>query len=378
MLHIGVYPMNLPLGNGVDFKGVWDRRTRLAHLFERTPGGAYRAPVSTVGLDDPLIRATVSESVFRTIHEELEIIEHAGAALDPGAISRGEITPVFFGSAVNNFGIQLLLDGFIEFAPQPRPRMAGDVSVKPGDPFFSGFIFKIQANMDPRHRDRMAFIRIVSGKFTRDMAVIHVRSGKKVRLSYTNNVFGRDRVSADEAFPGDVIGITGYDFFAIGDTLSENSAIRYSEIPRFPPECFAYIHNPVPAYYKRFRDGIEQLAQEGLVHLFELTAASQKTLVMGAVGPLQFDLVGYRLESEYGAQARIEKASWTVARWITGGYEAVAHQRLPFSTALARDRDGRDLLLFEGEWHCRYFLENFAQVSLAEAPLQPSPLVQGS
>lgn len=367
VLKIGAYPMNWPLGCGTDFKGVWDRRTKLAHMFERPTGGAYRAPVSTCGLDDPLIQKELSESTFKSVCSDLEMVEHAGATFNVEDIALGNITPVFFGSAVNNFGVQLLLDGFIEFSSPPQPRIANGVVIKPENESFSGFIFKIQANMDPRHRDRMAFVRVVSGKFTRDMPVTHVRTGKKMRLSNSNNVFGRERVSIDEAFPGDVLGVVGGDFFAIGDTLSDDPTITYSEIPRFPPECFVYIHNPTPSNYKRFQSGIEQLFQEGLVHLFEINSAHQKTLVLAAVGPLQFDLVQYRLEAEYGAVSRIEKAPWTIAKWIADGSPAITDISLPTDTTLAKDRDGRDVILCKGEWHLRYLLENNKELKLIDS-----------
>jgi peptide chain release factor 3 len=230
--------------------------------------------------------------------------------------------------------------------------------VEPVSDSFSGFVFKIQANMDPHHRDRMAFLRIVSGKFTRDMPVTHVRTGKKLRLSNSNNVFGRERVSVDEAYPGDVIGVVGRDLFAIGDTVSEDPGLRYDEIPRFAPECFAYVRNPNPSDYKRFQDGVEQLVQEGLVHLFVVSDSNQRTLVLGAVGPLQFDLVKFRLEAEYKASSVFEKAPWTVARWVSGGSVRSLAPRLPFKTALAHDPEDREVLLFEGEWHMNYFLEN--------------------
>jgi peptide chain release factor 3 len=366
ILNIGAYPMNWPLGCGSDFKGVWDRRSKLAHLFERSAGGAYRAPVSTCGLDDPLIRQALSETTFRAVCDDVEMVEHAGVAFNREDIIQGATTPVFFGSAINNFGVQLLLDGFLEFSPPPQPRTANIGEVKPESPFFSGFIFKIQANMDPHHRDRMAFVRIVSGKFTRDMPVTHVRTGKKIRLSNSNNVFGRDRISIDEAFPGDVIGIVGGDFLEVGDTLSEKPELAYAEVPRFSPECFVYIHNPVPSNYKRYQKGIEQLVQEGLVHLFVITKAAQKTIVLGAVGPLQFDLVHYRLESEYAAISRIEKAPWTIARWIRNVNTDIAGLNLPSKSVIAQDKDGKNVILFEGEWHLRFFMEKNTGVELSE------------
>ena len=368
VLNIKAYPMNWPLGCGNEFRGVWDRRTKLAHLFQRTSGGAFRAPVSTFGLDDPQIRQVLSDTTFRAVADDLEIIEHAGATLDLDDITHGHTTPVFFGSAVNNFGVQLLLDGFIEFSPPPQERHAGDVSVKPDSPFFSGFVFKIQANMDPRHRDRMAFIRIVSGKFTNDLPVIHVRTGKKMRLANSSNIFGRERVSVDEAYPGDVVGVVGGDFFAIGDTLSEDKSIAYTEIPRFPPECFSYIHNPVPSNGKRFQKGIEQLVQEGLVHLFYMSDYA-RTPVLGAVGPLQFDLVHYRLESEYSAVSRVEHAPWKLVRWIVDRHVDKSDIAMAFSTVFAEDREGRKVLLFEGEWHLRQFMEKNKTLALSDFPI---------
>ena len=368
ILKIGVYPMNWPLGCGSEFKGVWDRRTRLAHLFERTSRGVYRAPVNTCGLDDPAIREVLTESTFGQVYDELEIVEHAGSVLNEKEIVQGQVTPVFFGSAVNNFGIQLLLDSFVEFSPPPQPRTSTTTIVKPENEFFSGFVFKIQANLDPRHRDRMAFVRIVSGKFTRDMQVFHPRTGKKIRLSNSNNVFGRERVSVDEAYPGDVIGVVGNDSFSIGDTLSEIPDLTFAEIPRFPPEYFICIHNPLPSNYKRFQSGIEQLVQEGLVQLFVTSNASLKTLVMGAVGPLQFDLVQYRLQAEYGALSRIEKAPWTIVRWLSKKGAIGSNPDLPFKTAFALDREGNEVLLFEGEWHLKYYLENNKLIELTDAP----------
>jgi peptide chain release factor 3 len=294
------------------------------------------------------------------------MIEHAGIGFSEDDVSQGNTTPVFFGSAVNNFGVQLLLDGFLEFSPPPRSRHCGDVIIKPDAKAFSGFIFKIQANMDPNHRDRMAFIRIVSGKFVRDMSVTHVRTGKKMRLSNSSNIFGRDRISIEEAYPGDVIGVVGADFLAIGDTLSEDASIQYSEIPRFPPECFAYIYNPIPSNYKRFQNGLEQLIQEGLVHMFEISNSARKTPLLAAVGPLQFDLVQYRLEAEYGAVSRMEKAPWTIARWFSNGIKPDTEIKLPHGTELAKDRQGGDVLLFPGDWHLRYFGEQNKDIALTE------------
>ncbi len=370
VLNIAAYPMNWPLGNGPEFKGVWDRRTNLAHMFERTVGGSYIAPVSTCGIEDPVIQKALTAQTYETLKEEIEMIEGAGAEFDVDDIAHGRTTPVFFGSAINNFGLELLLNCFVEFAPGPQPRKARDMVVDPEDPFFSAFVFKIQANMDPRHRDRMVFIRIVSGKFTKDMAVTHVRTGKKVRLSSASSVFGRERETIEEAYPGDVIGIVGGDFFGIGDTLTENPKVNYAEIPRFAPECFSYLHNPVPANYKKFSRGVEQLIQEGLVHQFTLAGSAQLTYMLGAIGTHPFDMVQYRLESEYSAPSRMEPAPWTIAQWIVGGWKAGDPIHLSLNNTLALDRDDNHVVLFATDWHQKMFQDKNKDIVLSDCAPQ--------
>ena len=208
------------------------------------------------------------------------------------------MTPVFFGSAANNFGVQLLLDRFLQLSPPPAPRKSGsEIIVHPADKGLTGFVFKIQANMNPKHRDRVAFIRIVSGVFERDMSVINTRTGKKIRLSNSQRLFAKDRETIDEAYAGDVVGIVGNHDFLIGDTLSERPEVHFDEIPRFAPECFAYLHNNSTAKFKRFREGLEQLLKEGLAQSFEQPELHQYVPLLGAVGPLQFEVLQYRLES---------------------------------------------------------------------------------
>ncbi|MGH7969371.1 MAG: peptide chain release factor 3, partial [Limisphaerales bacterium] len=315
VLGIAAYPVNWPLGDGKDFRGVFDRKGKLVHFFERVPGGEYRAPVSVHGLSDPAVRDQLSPDVYARTVEELAMLDGAGAAFDHPRILAGELTPVFFGSAVNNFGVQLLLDAFLELAPTPRPRSADGRLIVPEDPTFSGFIFKIQANMDPKHRDRLAFVRVCSGRFERDMTVVHTRTGRKVRLSSSHKLFGRDRETIDEAYPGDVVGLVGHTDFRIGDTLAEDASLRYREIPRFTPECFAWLQSPSTAQFKRFREGLEQLLQEGVVQSFMVKDSAQRVPLLGAVGPLQFEVVQYRMQTEYGAESRLEQALWKVLRW---------------------------------------------------------------
>ena len=235
VLGIGAFPVNWPIGNGFDFRGVYDRQTSQMHLFERTVGGQFRAPVEVGDINDPAVRGQLDEQTFNKTVEELQMLETAGEVWDDAAVLAGLSTPVFFGSASNNFGVQLLLDGFLKHSPAPKPRVMAGIEISPENPAFSGFIFKIQANMDPKHRDRIAFIRVCSGKFERDMSVHHSRSEKKVRLSSSHKIFGNERETVNEAFPGDVIGLVGHDAFGIGDTLTTDPKIAYKEIPRFTP-----------------------------------------------------------------------------------------------------------------------------------------------
>ncbi|HMP82161.1 MAG TPA: EF-Tu/IF-2/RF-3 family GTPase, partial [Verrucomicrobiota bacterium] len=244
--------------------------------------------------------------------------------------------------------------------------------ITPEHPAFSGFIFKIQANMDPKHRDRIAFIRVCSGKFERDMTVHHSRSEKKVRLSSSHKIFGNDRETVDEAFPGDVIGLVGHDAFGIGDTLTTDPKIVYKEIPRFTPEAFSYLHNPNTAKFKQFRQGLDQLLQEGVIQALYLRNSSVKTPLLAAVGPLQFEVVQYRLESEYGAESRLESAPWTVVRWLPADLteDALDALSLPTGAKIAYDIGKNPVVLFQNEWSANYFAETNKGVTLSALPVQ--------
>ncbi|MBM3845527.1 MAG: peptide chain release factor 3 [Verrucomicrobia bacterium] len=371
VLGIGAFPVNWPIGTGFDFQGVYDRRDKLVYLFERTVGGQYRAPVEVGGLEDPIIRDRLDENTFKKVAEEIEMLATAGEQFDDESVLAGQITPVFFGSGINNFGVQLLLDGFLKHSPPPRPRVMGGISIAPEHPEFSGFIFKIQANMDPRHRDRIAFLRVCTGKFERDMTVSHPRTGKKVRLSSSHKLFGNERETVDEAFPGDIIGLVGLPDFGIGDTLTTDGTIRYKEIPRFAPESFAYLHNSNTAKFKQFRQGLDQLLQEGVIQVLHLRNAIVKVPLLAAVGPLQFEVVQYRLESEYGAASRLEPGAWTVARWLpesARAEEVLDALQLPTGAQIAIDQEGHPLILFTNDWSAGYFAQNHPNIPLSSLP----------
>lgn len=371
VLGIGAYAINWPLGNGQDFKGVYDRGEKKVHFFERVAHGSYRAPVSIHGIEDEAVKGQMSEYAHEHATEELELLDMAGIDYDHEAVLAGKQTPVFWGSAGNNFGVQLLLDGFLSRSSPPRARFtASQEVIEPGHSSFSGFIFKIQANMDPRHRDRIAFMRICSGKFTRDMAVTHSRSAKKVRLSSSHKLFGNEREIMDEAYPGDILGIVGHDSFGIGDTLTEDPKIAYGEMPRFTPEHFAYLHSTNTGQFKRFRTGLEQLLQEGVVQSLQPRNALQRVPLLAAIGPLQFEVVKHRLEAEYGAETRLESAPWKILRWVSPevSNETLNALALPTGARLADDSADQAVLLFPEKWAFDYFVERNPEIKMSEFP----------
>ncbi|MDR2429608.1 MAG: peptide chain release factor 3 [Puniceicoccales bacterium] len=368
VLDLQVFPVTWPIGSGMDFRGVYDRLGGRAHWFERGGGGAVQSAVTVGALDDAVIRGNIPPADFGRLEEEVALLDGAGTAFSREAVLAGRQTPVFFGSAMHNFGVRLLLDGFLDYAPAPGPRSAGARVVSPEDAAFSAFIFKIQANMDPRHRDRLAFLRVCSGRFERDMQVVHCQSGKRVRLSFSHQLFGQERETMDVAWPGDVLGVTGLPDFGIGDTLSEDTGIVFDAIPPFAPECFVLLHNTDTGGFKRFRTGLEQLLQEKVVQRFT-PADGGSVPLLGAVGPLQFDVVAHRLQSEYNAAIRMENAPWTVARWVGPSVPAENFDGLFLGGAkLVRDMCGRLVLLFQGEWNCSYFSRENPGIPLFATP----------
>ena len=368
-LQLRVHAMNWPLGDGPEFRGVYDRAGRLAHFFERTVGGAYRAPESLHSITDPAVAARMNPLAHAAVVEALEMLDAAGEPYDADAVRTGDMTPVYFGSAIHNFGVQLLLDDFVAHAPPPSPRRTvGGNLLPPEHPAFSGFIFKIQSNMDPNHRDQIAFLRVCTGVFRRDMKVEHVRTGKTVRMSNSRKFFARDRETVDEAWPGDVIGIVGHPEFRIGDTLAEEAGIEYEPMPQFAPECFAWLEHTTPAQYKRFREGLDQLLQEGAVQSFSQPGSARRVPLLGAVGPLQFEVLQYRIQTEYGAESRLVPAPWKVIRWIDPAGDPVVPEDLPSSATLALDATNRPVALFTADWELSYYLEKHPRVLLRRLP----------
>jgi peptide chain release factor 3 len=357
-LGLATYPLNWPIGDGADFQGVYDRLSQTVHLFERTEHGARQAPVSVSSLDDPLLDARIGTDKAARLREEMELLDLAGTPFDLGEVLAGRLTPVCFGSALTNFGVQLFLDRFVEYAPMPGAHETGSRTMEPTDPVFSGFVFKIQANMDPRHRDRVAYLRIVSGKFERDMDAWHPRLKRKVRLARPMRLFGQDREVVDEAYAGDVVGLINPGTFTIGDTIAAEDIGEFAALPRFQPEHFALLRHARADRYKQFQKGLSQIEEEGAIQLFYPVSSGSREPVLAAVGELQFDVVRFRLESEYGVETIMEPLSYTAARWVTGEEREIASIGNGRGRMRAEDRNGRPVILFTTEWDLRYAEEH--------------------
>jgi peptide chain release factor 3 len=347
-------PLSWPIGDGADFQGVYDLRQRSLHRFERTERGQRRAPVVSGALDDPKWSSLLGEAAWQRLQEEVALVTEVGGAFDLDRFLAGDQTPVLFGSALTNFGIGPFLDALAELLPAPGPRASDHGLVPPQDPDFSGFIFKIQANMDPRHRDRMAFLRVCSGRFEKDMEVFNPRLGRTVRLTRPHRLFGQDRETVEEAFPGDVVGLVNPGFFAIGDTLCAGEPLQYTPVPRFPPECFARIENRSTGRHKQFHAGLAQLEEEGAIQvLFSIDGAREP--ILAAVGDLQLDVTAARLRGEYGVETDVNRLPYETALWVEGAGDGGKGLNWPTRDALrTEDRDGRLVALFASDWVRRY------------------------
>jgi len=317
VLGIQCAPITWPIGMGQRLKGVVHLVTGEVHLYEA--GRNFTRQDSTIfaSLDDPGLEARIGAQMLADLRDELELVQGASHPFDKDAYLAGRQTPVFFGSAVNNFGVQPLLDFFVEHAPSPKPRATTTREVKPEEETFSGFVFKIQANMDPQHRDRVAFLRVCSGKYESGMKAFHVRSGKEQKLANALTFMASDREIVETAYPGDVIGLHNHGTISIGDTFSAGESMGFTGIPNFAPELFRRARLRDPLKLKQLQKGLAQLSEEGATQFFRPLMSND--LILGAVGVLQFDVVAYRLKDEYGVDASFEPVSVATARWVKGG-----------------------------------------------------------
>ncbi len=369
-LGLATYPVTWPIGSGDRFRGVFDRRKQQIHLFERTAHGSRAAADTTIDLGDPCIETLIEPELYHQLKDELEILEELGQDFNLEDVHAGQLTPVFFGSAMSNFGVQLFLDTFLEYALKPGSHHSSDGDIAPSYPDFTGFVFKLQANMDPKHRDRVAFVRVCSGKFEKDMVVNHARTGKTVRLSRPQKLFAQDRASIEEAYPGDVIGLNNPGVFSIGDTIYTGKKLEYDGIPCFSPELFSYLRNVNPSKFKQFRKGVDELREEGAVQIMYSTDESKRDPILAAVGQLQFEVVQFRMQSEYGVETRLEPLSFSVARWVVGGWDTLEKVGRLFNTVTVKDTWDRPVLLFRNEWNVNQLLEDHPSLQLiATAPI---------
>ncbi|MGI0493431.1 peptide chain release factor 3 [Alkalinema pantanalense CENA528] len=372
-LGMQTYAVNWPIGGGDRFKGVFDRRKRQIHLFERSLHNKRVAKDTILELDDPKLEELLEPDLYAQFSDELELLDELGGELDPEAVHIGQMTPVFFGSAMTNFGVELFLESFLDYALKPGAHESTQGEISPTYPEFSGFVFKLQANMDPKHRDRVAFVRVCSGKFEKDMTVSHARSGKSVRLSRPQKLFAQDREVIEEAYPGDIIGLNNPGVFAIGDTIYLGQRLEYEGIPCFSPELFAFLRNPNPSKFKQFRKGVSELREEGAVQIMYSADESKRDPILAAVGQLQMEVVQFRLQNEYGVETQLDWLPYTVARWVDGGWDALKAAGRLFNTLTVKDSWERPVLLFRNEWNCQQLEGDHPELQLSRV----APVVSG-
>jgi peptide chain release factor 3 len=374
VLGIQSVPVNWPIGIDGDFQGVYDRKHNRIERFgtSRADHGASMVDVHVTSILDPQLANVIGSDYQSRLMSDIELLDIAGDELDLARVNAGELTPVFFGSAINNFGVEAFLREFLAMAPSPAPRASSEGPIQPDEDFFSGFVFKIQANMNPDHRDRMAFVRICSGRFEKNMEVHHARLNKIIRLTQPQQFMAQERTMVEEAYAGDIIGLFDPGLFLIGDTLVEGSRqFTFEGIPVFPPEHFARVAPKDSMKRKQFLKGIDQLSEEGAIQVYRQPDIGTETFVIGVVGILQLDVLEYRLKAEYGVEIRLTPLNYRHARWIrTGIREGHAsadakHLSLTSTTLLVLDKDKNAVLLFESDWAINWALERNPGLKLA-------------
>lgn len=343
-------PMNWPIGEGLDFRGVYDRATKTVELFTKGDRGAKKAVTSSLHIDDSSASEILGRANYEKLIEDIELLDVAQDPIDLELVAQGKQSPMYFGSALTNFGVEAFLNSFLTIAPAPHGRSTIDGGDTKTTDDFSAFIFKIQANMNPEHRDRIVFIRIVSGKFEKDMEVVHVQSGKTLRLSRPQRVFAHERETIEEAYPGDIIGIPNPGYLLLGDTLTSGKTVTYSEVPTFTPEMFATISNMDASRFKHYDKGVMQLAAEGLIELFSDPRSDQKQYILGAVGMLQFEVVQFRLATEYGVKTDFGVMNQRFIRWYQGDVTELDGIYLPTGSKRVLDKNGNLAILFGSEY----------------------------
>ncbi|MGN8773951.1 peptide chain release factor 3 [Candidatus Weimeria sp. HCP3S3_B5] len=366
-LGIATCPINWPIGSGKEFKGVYDRNTRKVLTFSDTMKGTKEGEEKDYPIDDEKLVAAIGEDRRDALMDEMELLDGAGAAFDQEKVSRGELTPVFFGSALTNFGVETFLSHFLQMTTPPLPRKSDHGIIDPYSPEFSAFVFKIQANMNKAHRDRIAFMRICSGKFTAGMTAFHVQEGKDVRLSQPQQMMASSRKMIEEAYAGDIIGIFDPGIYSIGDTITTSKDhFRFDGIPTFAPEHFCRVRQVDTMKRKQFTKGIMQIAQEGAIQIFQEYDSGMEEIIVGVVGMLQFDVLKFRLENEYKVDIIMENLPYEYVRWVENKDYDMDSINGTSDMKKVKDLKGRPLLLFVNEWSIGMVEERNKGLELAE------------
>ncbi len=366
-LGIATCPVNWPIGSGKNFKGVYERAARRVTTYTDTQKGTKEGIATEIDIDDPALASFIGEENMETLREEIELLDGASAEFDQEKVSRGELSPVFFGSALTNFGVEIFLKHFLAMTTPPLPRVSDAGVVDPLSDGFSAFVFKIQANMNKAHRDRIAFMRICSGKFDAGMEVFHVQGDKKLRLSQPQQMMAQERHIVSEAYAGDIIGVFDPGIFSIGDTVCRvGDRFAYEGIPTFAPEHFARVRQIDTMKRKQFIKGISQIAQEGAIQIFQEFNTGMEEIIVGVVGVLQFDVLKYRLENEYNVSIILENLPYEHIRWIEN--EDINMDRIVGTSDMKKIRDlkGRPLLLFVNSWSVGMVLDRNKDLRLSE------------
>lgn len=367
VLGIRTCPMNWPIGSGKNFKGVYDRETKHISRFYAANNGQKEVENIEVDLGDPSLDDLIGKDNHQRLAEEIELIDGASSEFDIDKVLQGKLTPVFFGSALTNFGVETFLKHYLAMTTSPLPRKSSIGEIDPLSNDFSAFVFKIQANMNKAHRDRIAFMRICSGKFTAGMEVNHVQGNRKIRLSQPQQLMAQERKIIEEAYAGDIIGVFDPGIFSIGDTLcGTDTTFNYEGIPTFSPEHFAKVRQVDTMKRKQFVKGINQIAQEGAIQIFQEYNTGMEEIIVGVVGTLQFDVLKYRLESEYGVEIRLDLLPYEFIRWIENKDIDVSKLGVSSDTKKVKDLKGNPLLLFVNRWSIQMAMERNKGLVLSE------------
>ena len=368
-LELGIksYPMNWPIGVGKDFKGVYDRKEEKVIIFEGGNHGQNEVKETIIDINDENIQNVLGENLYEKLMEDIELLDIAGDDFSEEKVRVGELTPVFFGSALTNFGVEPFLKEFLNLTSSPLPRNSSIGEIDTFEEPFSAFVFKIQANMNKAHRDRLAFMRICSGKFEKGLEVNHVQGGKKVKLTQPQQFLAQDREIVEEAYAGDIIGVFDPGIFSIGDTLCVNpKKFKFDGIPTFAPEHFARVKPVDTMKRKQFIKGVTQIAQEGAIQVFKELHIGMEEIIVGVVGVLQFEVLEFRLKSEYNVDIKMDRLPFRYVRWIENDNVDVDKLNLTSDTKKVKDLRDRNLLIFQNDWGISWALEHNSGLILSD------------